>query len=317
MSIPPFREDFLPEEDDHRVYFAQYGNPKGEAIVSLHGGPGSKSKPKHVQRFDLARFHTILFDQRGCGKSTPPGELRENTTQKLIVDIERLRAYLGIDRWFVTGGSWGSTLALLYAQIHPERVRGLLLAGVFLASPDDEVWAFSKEGGVERLFPDVWEKRLEFLKKFDATPENAPKVLLQKMLSGNETTQKEVAAGVHNWESNLFSPADETVYLTAEDIDEEGIASAKIFLHFESHGYFLEKDQIFRDAERLRDMPAVIVHGRYNVLCPLKQVWKLKKKMKNAEIFVLPSSGHGFSAEGEMVRAIVFGSALNRWTQKH
>ncbi|MBI2175624.1 MAG: prolyl aminopeptidase [Parcubacteria group bacterium] len=316
MAVIPFHEDFLPEKDGHRVYFAQYGNPKGEAIVSLHGGPGSKSKPKHVARYDLTRFQAITIDQRGCGKSEPLGELRENTTQKLIEDIERLRTYLGVEQWFVSGGSWGATLALIYAEAHPERVRGLLLGGIFLAFRDDEEWAFSKSGGVERLFPDVWEKRMEFLRKFRATPENAAEVLLGKMLSGGETAAKEIAAGVHNWEANLFSPANEMTYLTAEDIDEEKIASAKIFLHFEANNYFLEKEQILRDIGRIRSIPTVIVHGRYDVLCPLKNVWMLKKNLQNVNMFILPSSGHGFSAEGDMVREIVFNNALTEWTRK-
>src|SRR3990167_1869935 len=197
MNQKPFNTGYLEEQDGHRVYFCEYGNPKGEAIVTLHGGPGSKSKAKYVKPYDLKKYHVITFDQRGCGESQPVGETSLNTTHDLVSDMERLRSKLGIEKWFVSGGSWGAALALAYAETHPVNVKGLLLSSIFLARPRDIQWAFTESDGIERIFPDLWEKRLEFLKKYNVTPANAAKSLLEKMRLASPEEVKEIAAGVN------------------------------------------------------------------------------------------------------------------------
>src|SRR3989344_5688255 len=160
MNPKPFNTGYLPERDGHKVYYAQYGNPKGEVIITLHGGPGSKSKPKYVKPYDLNKYQVITFDQRGCGQSLPSGEIKSNTIQDLVSDIERIRSKLNIKSWYVAGGSWGAALALAYAEKYADVVKGLLLSSVFLARPRDVKWAFTEGNGIERLFPDLWEKRL-------------------------------------------------------------------------------------------------------------------------------------------------------------
>ncbi len=314
MQPKPFHDGYLPEQEGHSVYFAQYGNPEGEAVVLLHGGPGSCSKPRHAQSYDLERVQVITFDQRGCGESKPAGMLENNNTQRLVQDTERLREYTGIEQWFVAGGSWGSALALAYAQEHPERVRGLLLHALFLARPEEIAWAFQRENGLERLFPDVWERRLRFLERYGATPETAPRILLEAMRGADEGTQKDVAAGVINWESNLLSVTDDVSYKEAEDMDDSAVQSARIFLWYEANNFFLEENQLMCNMKRISRIPAVIVHGRYDVLCPLKQVWELKQWHENIDVVVLPSSGHKLSAEGQVARGLTFNWALERWT---
>ena len=314
--MPPklVQEGFLPEQDGHEIYFAQYGNPDGPAIVSLHGGPGSKSKAKHIQGYDLDRFQAIIFDQRGCGKSTPLGEVKDNTTQKLIEDIERLREHLNIDTWFVSGSSWGSTLALLYAETHPDKVRGLLLSAIFLARPRDIEWALTKEGGIDRMFPDVWEKRMEFLKKYNVTPDTMSKVLLEKLLNSDDETIKDITAGVENWESNLMSTLSDVSYVTANDVTPENTASARLYLHYEMNHYFIEPDQILHNIDSIKSIPTAIVHGRYDLLCPVESMWTLSKQFEDVRTVILPSSAHALTPEGNVVRSYAFNDALKDWT---
>lgn len=305
-------EGYLPEVDGHEVYFARYGNPNGPAILSIHGGPGSSSKVKQAMQFDLSRYQVILYDQRGCGKSVPQGSIEKNTTQDLVDDIERLRAQLAIDAWFVAGNSWGSTLALVYAQAYPKRVKGLLLSSIFLASPQEEAWAFT-EGGVSRVFPDVWERRLSFLQQYAATPQNAPKALLEKIQSDDTELIKQVAAGVLNWEWNLTSTVQDVSYLSAEDITDTHVAAAKIFLHYEAKDYFLEPNQILQNLQRITRIPTVIVHGRFDVLCPAESAWLLKKGLDTVQLEFLPSSAHSLTAEGQIAKKLLFAGVLERW----
>lgn len=311
----PFNTGFLDEENGHRVFFAEYGNPDGQAIVTLHGGPGSKSKAKHVKNFDLKKYHVIIFDQRGCGKSEPAGKIENNTTEDMIHDIERLRSKLNIDKWFVAGASWGSTLALAYSEKFPERVKGMLLSSVFLARERDVEWAFSNDGGIQRMFPDVWEEKLEFLKKFGAEPKTAAQQLLKKLETGSEEENKEIAAGVQNWEGNLMNSQEDIRYTSSNEMDEGGIASTKIFLHFEANNFFLENDQLLRDINRVSEIPTVIVHGRYDVLCPVEGLWEIKKKLSNVECVILPTSNHKLTAEGEIARKLAFNLFLTKQNQ--
>ncbi len=313
MSPTPIQEGFLPEENGHSVYYAQYGNLEGLALLVFHGGPGSKSSPKYIKDYNLKSLRVITFDQRGCGKSLPLGNIDDNTTQKVIDDVERLRELLGIETWVVAGGSWGATLALLYAQKYPKRVQGLLLSSVFLGRTEDEEWAFTKEGGVERMFPDVWEKRIEFLTRFGAVPANAAHKLLDRLLAGDEPLQKEIVVGVINWEANLASTQENIYYISESDVSAGNIASTKVFLHYEMHDYFLEVDQVMRDVEMIRSIRTVIVHGRFDVICPPDGAWSLSKKLDNVKVIFLASSAHRFTAEASTARALVFNTALKEW----
>lgn len=315
MNLKPFNTGYLPEKDKHKVYYAQYGNPNGEAVILFHGGPGSKSKPKHVKPYDLEKFRIITLDQRGCGESLPSGEIENNSLQDLITDIERLRSKLKIERWFVAGGSWGATLALVYAEAHPEIVKGLLLCSIFLARPRDVQWAFTKNNGVDRIFPDLWEKRMVFLKKYNATPSNAAKVLLDKIQSGSAKTIKEVVAGVINWEGNLMNAQEDLSFIDSKDVSDDDIAGVKIFLHYEANEFFLKPDQLLKKVNKIKSIPTVIVHGRYDVLCPVEQTWELQKKLSNVETVILPTSNHKLTVEGGLTRKFIFNKFLDKWTK--
>lgn len=292
----------MEEDRGHIVSFTEYGNPDGAVILSFHGGPGSGSKPHHAERYDLHKYRVILFDQRGCGKSTPLGEVKNNTTDDILLDAERIREKLGIKEWFLGGSSWGSTLALLYSIKYPEKVRGLLISAIFLADRDTMDWAMTDSKGVARLMPDVWAKRMEFFKKFNIKVETQNADILKAFEGADLETQKEITAGVNNWEGNLFSPYSAVSYKNPSDITEGNIASAKIFIYYEMNDEFIPDNYILDNVEKIGHIPAVIVHGRYDVLCPIEKAKKLKDKMPNSEMVIVPSSGHMLSAEGELIR---------------
>jgi len=302
MNPKPFFTGFLPEQGRHQVYYERYGNKNGKTIIVCHGGPGDKSKPKHISNYDLTKYHVITFDQRGCGQSLPLGEIKNNTLSDLVSDMERLRNLLKIETWYVAEGSWGSTVALAYAESYPEKVRGLLLSSIFLARQKDEDWSFSKDGGITRIFPDLTEKR----------PNITAKELLNKLESGNEETIKEIVAGVMNWEGNLMTSQSDLQFIDKEDVDDENIASVKVFLSYEANNYFLEQDQIIKNAGKIKNIPTIIVHGRYDLLCPMDNAWELHKNLPNSELVILPSSNHRLTADGEIAKKYAFNNFLNK-----
>lgn len=302
----------LPEKDGHIVSFSEYGNPKGAAIISFHGGPGSKSKSHHAERFDLKKYRVILFDQRGCGKSLPNGKLENNTTDDLLGDAERIREQLGIEKWFVAGSSWGSTLSLLYAINYPERTRGILISAVFLADRDSIAWAMEDEKGVARLMPDIWTKRMDFFKRFNIKLETQNADILKAFDGAPLEKQKEIAAEVQDWEGNLFSTLSSVSYKNPEDITEEDIASVRIFMHYEMNHEFIPDNFIFKNIGAIESTPVVIVHGRYDVLCPLQKAHELAGKLKNSELIIATSSGHKLTAEGETIQKMAFDRFLER-----
>jgi proline iminopeptidase len=249
--------------------------------VYLHGGPGSKSKPKYLKNFDLEKYQVVMFDQRGCGKSTPLGSISTNTTEKLMDDMERLRLQVGIESWFVSGGSWGSTLALAYAEKFPSRVKGLLLSAIFLADAFSFEWSFTKSDGVAQLFTDVWDERVTKLKSYNTNPSNTSKILLELLENSDKERQKEITAIVSNWEGNLLSSSSDIEYMRAEDATDEDIASVIIFLHYESNNCFLVENQLLNEIDKIAQIPMVIVHGRHDILCPFKGAWDLHKVTTN------------------------------------
>ncbi len=302
----------LPEKDGHTVSFSEHGNPKGPAVLSFHGGPGSKSKPRHAERFDLSKHRVILFDQRGCGKSTPVGRLENNTTDDLLGDAERIREQLGIDKWFVAGGSWGSTLSLLYAIKCPERTRGILISAVFLADRDSVAWAMEDEKGVVRLMPDVWAKRIDFFKRFNIKLETQSEDILKAFDNATPEQQKEIAAEVQDWENNLFSALSSVSRKNPEDITEDDIVSVRIAMHYGMNHEFISENFILENAAKIENTPAIIVHGRYDVLCPLQKAYELARKLKNAELIIATSSGHRLTAEGETIQKMAFDGFLEK-----
>ena len=305
-------EHQLEEDNGHVVSVTEYGNSKGPAILGFHGGPGSKSRPQHADRYDLTKYRVILFDQRGCGKSTPLGKLEHNTTQETLQDVERIREKLGIETWFVSGGSWGSTLSLLYAIQHPERVRGMLLSAVYLGDHDSISWSMEDPKGTARLMPDVWERRMAFFKKFNIklTTQNAD--ILKAYEDATPAEQKEITAEVQNWEGNLFSVQNPIGSRNPEEVTDAEIAAAKIFVYYEMHHEFIPDNYILDSIDAIAATPAVIVHGRYDILCPLEKAHQLKEKMSNCELVIATSSGHKLTAEGETIQKMAYDRFLER-----
>ncbi len=297
----PFHEGYLPEQDGHKVYFAQYGNPDGEVIVSLHGGPGSASKSSHPTRFDLETYQVVVFDQRGAGKSEPTGLLEHNTTDALITDIERLREQLGIESWFVSGTSWGSTLSLLYAEAYPERVKGLLLSAIFLADTASWEWMSTTPDGAGQLYTDLWAERMRVFEKYGATAENAAQIFYDKLLGATPEEAQEITADYLNWEKNLLV-ADNLSLMNPSEVSDNHITYVKIFLHYEVNNCFIEDNQILKNVSKITDIPVVLIHGRHDVVCPFDGAWRLHRALPQSKLVALPQSNHAFTPDGEMAR---------------
>lgn len=310
MYIPqPYNEGHLPEQDGHKVYFAEYGNPDGEVIVHLHGGPGSQSKPKHAERFDLEKYRVVLFDQRGVGKSEPFGELANNTTADLVADTERLREQLGVEKWFVAGGSWGSTLALVYAETHPERVRGLLLSAIFLADKAAWEWMSTSPDGAGQLYTDLWTERERVFAKYGATPATAAKIFYDRLVAADPEAAKEITADYLNWEKNLLVAGNVSL-MNPEDVTEQDITYVKIFLHYERQDCFMDEGQILKNIQAIKHIPAVLVHGRYDAVCPFDGAWRLHQALPQSRLVAVPQSNHGFTPDGQLALKLAYESFL-------
>jgi proline iminopeptidase len=286
--LEPHRTGRLAVDDIHTLYWEECGNPDGVPVLFLHGGPGAGISPKHRQFFDPAHYRIFLFDQRGAGQSTPLGETRNNTTQQLIADIERIRTLLGVDQWLVFGGSWGSTLALAYGQAHPERCSGFVLRGIFLCTPAEIDWFLN---GIKWMFPDAHARFVEPI------PEEDRGDLLKgycKQLFGED-----VAAGVAAacaWGRYEGSIINLLPNLDAEEqFGSEAVALGvgRLEAHYFSHESFLTEDQLIANVNRIRHLPCVIVQGRYDVICPPLSAWRLHKAWPEASFHMIPDAGHG------------------------
>ena len=300
-EIQPYNSGFLPVSDLHTIYYEECGNPQGKPVVFLHGGPGAGLRPFHRQYFDPDFYRIILLDQRGCGQSTPAGELLQNTTWDLIEDLEKLRRHLGIERWLVFGGSWGSTLALAYAAHHPPVVLGLILRGIFLCRSSEVNWFYQQ--GASSIYPDAWEKYLAAI----PTAEHGDLVnAYYRRLTGDDPEARLQAARAWNaWESS-------TAYLfPKENSRPEDIrrtqALARIECHYMVHRAFMESDAYLLEKVRsIQHLPTRIVQGRYDVICPMTTAWELSKAMPKADLRVVPDAGHSALEPGnvhELVQA--------------
>lgn len=303
-AIKPYVTHSLQVDALHTLHVEECGNPDGLPVVFVHGGPGAGCEPWHRRFFDPEVYRVVLFDQRGCGRSTPHAELRDNTTQHLVADMERIRAHLGVERWVVFGGSWGSTLGLVYAETHPERVLGLILRGIFLCRPEEIRWFYQE--GASWLFPDYWE---EYLRPIPEDERDDLVGAYYRRLTGEDEIARMAAAKAWSrWEgktSNLL-PRKEVVDHFSEPYT--ALSLARIECHYFMNDTFLEAGQILRDAQRLADIPGVIVHGRYDAVCPLKNAWDLHQAWPRAELRVIPDAGHSALEPGivdALVRATV------------
>jgi proline iminopeptidase len=299
--IEPYDQGMLAVSPMHTIYYEQCGNSAGQPVVFLHGGPGGGVTPDYRRFFDPAHYRIVLFDQRGSGRSTPHASLEDNTTWHLVSDIEQLREHLGIESWMVFGGSWGSTLALAYAQTHPQRVRSLVLRGIFLCRPKEIKWFYQE--GASALYADVWE---EFLHPIPlAERGDMLGAYHRRLTSEDEAVRVEAARAWSIWEgstSKLFPDPDLISHFGDPTF---ALAFARIECHYFMNNAFFETDNyLIESVGKLRHIPGVIVQGRYDVVCPMMSAWELHRAWPEAELKIIPDAGHS-AAEPGIVSALV------------
>jgi proline iminopeptidase len=294
-AIEPYQTGNLQVSNLHTIYFEQVGNPEGKPVVFLHGGPGGGIDPIYRQYFDPNQWRIVLFDQRGCGKSTPHAELKENTTWDLVQDIERLRLHLQIEQWTVFGGSWGSTLSLAYSQTHPDRCTGLILRGIFLLRQKELRWFYQE--GASYIFPDAWEDYLKPIPPAEQT--DLISAYYTRLTHPNPTIRLEAAKAWSIWEASTskLQPDENLKQKLGES--EFATAFARIECHyFVNRGFFNSEDQLLQNCNRIQHIPTVIVQGRYDVVCPMVSAWELHKALPEAEFILVPDAGHSMTEPG-------------------
>ncbi len=294
-AIEPFQSGYLQADVEHSVYYEQSGNPNGKPVLFLHGGPGAGTEPGHRQYFDPKTYRIILMDQRGAGKSRPHASLSNNTTWDLVNDIELLRSRLQIDRWVVFGGSWGSTLSLAYAQTHPERVKALILRGIFLCRKKEIEWFY--QSGADKIFPDYWEQYLAPI------PANERHDLVsayyKRLTSEQENVRLEACKAWSGWEGSTLRLLPDPATLATFTGDHFSQSLARIECHyFMNNAFFKTGNWLLENAHKISNIPGVIVHGRYDVVCPVQNAWDLHKAWPKAELQIIPDAGHSASEAG-------------------
>ncbi len=279
----------------HEIYYEECGNPRGKPALVLHGGPGGGISPFLRRLHDPKRYRIILFDQRGCGQSAPHAELRENTTWHLVADIEALRVHLGIEKWQVLGGSWGSTLALAYAQKHAERVSGLILRGIFTVRQREIHWFYQE--GASALFPDAWEA---FLAPIPEAERGDLVLAYYKRLTGNDAIEQMACAKAWSqWEASALALRPNPALVASFGGDAFALAFGRIECHyFFNKGFFESDDQLLAGAQVIRNIPGVIIQGRYDVVTPMETAWALHRAWPEAEFEIIADAGHTTTEPG-------------------
>lgn len=297
----PFKTGRLKVSDLHEIYYEEVGNPKGRPVLFIHGGPGGGIEPSHRRYFDPQAFRVILFDQRGCGQSTPYAELRENTTWDLIKDIEKLRQHVGIDKWAVFGGSWGSTLSLLYAETHPERVTAMVLRGIFLCRKKEIQWFYQE--GASHIFPDVWE---EYVRPIPIEERgDFVSAFYKRLTSPHRDVRIPAARAWSVWEGATSRLIPDRGMIESFGVDEFAEAFARIECHYFINGIWMRHDnQILEDVHKIRHIPCEIVHGRYDVVCPVENAWDLHKAWPESRLHIIPDAGHSAKEGGILPKLI-------------
>lgn len=300
--IEPYRSGHLDTGDGHSVYWEQCGNPDGIPVVFLHGGPGAGCSPQHRRLFDPARYNIMLFDQRGCGRSRPHAELENNTTWHLVADIERLRDMAGVEQWLVFGGSWGSSLALAYAETHPERTSGLVLRGIFTVRQSEIDWYY--QDGASWIFPDLWEGFLAPIaeeERYDLVG-----AYRRRLTHADPAVRIEAARAWSRWEGSTIKLVPDAALIDSFTGDEFAIAFARIENHYFVHKGWLEDEQLIRNAHRLKDIPGVIIQGRYDAATPPRTAWDLHRAWPEAAFHMIGDAGHAYDEAGildQLIRA--------------
>ncbi len=292
--VEPYEYGWLDVGDGHRVYWEVCGNPQGTPAVFLHGGPGGGSLPDHRRLFDPERYRVLLFDRRGCGRSTPHASLEANTTWHLVADLERLRGLLGVESWLVFGGSWGSTLALAYAETHPERVSALVVRGIFTLRRSELLWYYQE--GASWLFPEKWERFLRPIP--DDERGDLMAAYHRRLTHPDRAVQIEAAKAWSLWEGQTITLLPDDALATRHDEDRFALAFARIENHYFMHGGWFEEGQLLRDAFKLEGIPGVIVQGRYDVATPSRTAFDLHHAWPEADFHLVPDAGHAYSEPG-------------------
>lgn len=295
-EIEPYQHGYLKVGDGHELYYEQCGNPHGKPVVVLHGGPGGGCDEKLRRFFNPDVYRIVLFDQRGAGRSRPHASLEANTTRHLIADIEVLRAALDVNRWQVFGGSWGSTLGLAYSQAHPGHVSELVLRGIFTMRRLEIAWFY--QHGASELFPDLWQ---QFLAPIPPSERGDLVAAYHRRLTGgDDATKLRAAKAWSSWEGATSCLLANPALVTEFAEDDRALALARIECHYMVNGGFLEENQLFRDIARIRNIPAVIVHGRYDVVCPAVTAWELHRAWPESRLAIVPDAGHSAFEPGNV-----------------
>lgn len=303
--LEPFDAGFLRVSSLHEIYYEQSGNPQGRPVVFLHGGPGGCTNPDHRRFFDPQHYRIVLLDQRGAGKSRPHASLEDNTTWHLVSDLEQLRDHLGIGKWIVFGGSWGSTLALTYAQTHPSRVAGLILRGVFLCEEWELDWMY-KEGGASAVFPDAWDAFVSIVPPADRKG-NMIEVFGPYLTHTDPQIRQKFARVWTHWEASVIQLLPDPSKVDHMEEDQYALSFARIENHFFSNRcFFPEPNYLMKHVDKLAGIPGIIVHGRYDMVCPIRSSWQLHKAWPGSTLHVIPNAGHTVREPGtelQLVRA--------------
>jgi proline iminopeptidase len=301
-EIKPYATHQLRVDEIHTLFIEESGEPEGIPVLFLHGGPGAGCEPNHRRFFDPNKYRIILFDQRGCGRSTPHAELEANDTNNLISDIEAIRELLGVSGWLVFGGSWGSTLALAYAETYPSLVLGLVLRGIFLCREREIEWFYQQ--GLDRIFPDYWQDFLSII------PENERGDMVNayyRRLTGNDELARMAAAKAWSlWEARTATLLPNKGLLQHFSDPHVALSLASIECHYFANGAFLEPNQLLENAHRLSDIPGIIVQGRYDLICPMESAWELQQAWPGSDLRIVDDAGHAATESGitrELVRA--------------
>jgi proline iminopeptidase len=298
--IEPFQTGFLDTGDGHQVYWELCGNPQGKPAVFLHGGPGAGCSAEHRRLFDPQRYCVLLFDQRGCGRSTPKASLEHNTTWDLVADMERLRSQLGVAQWLVLGGSWGSTLALAYAQTHPQRVSALIVRGIFTLRRQELHWYYQE--GASWLFPDLFE---EFVAPIPLAERGDLMAAYRRRLVGDDAVaQLTCARAWAQWEGRTIRLLPDAANAAHFGDPDFALAFARIENHYFVHAGWMDEGQLLRDAGKLANIPGVIVQGRYDVCTPAQTAWDLHRAWPQAEFHWVEDAGHAYNEPGILARLL-------------
>lgn len=302
-AIEPYDSGHLQVTPVHQLYYEQCGNPNGKPVVFLHGGPGAGLDTYHRRFFDPQAYRVILFEQRGAGRSLPHASLDDNTTWHLVEDIERVREHFGVEQWLVFGGSWGSTLALAYAETHPERVTGLVLRGIFLCRQREIRWFYEDNHGASSIFPETWEQFVGLIP--EAERGDMVGAYYRRLTSDDASVRLEAARVWSLWESSALKLIPDQKVIEEFTEPEKAIALARIECHYFINNCFFDTDNhLVENIDRIRHIPAVIVHGRYDIICPFMNAWELHKAWPEASLEIIANAGHAATEPG-IVDALV------------